>query len=358
LTITVTSLISPRAQAQSKYTALAIAEGSGSGVNNLGDVVGTLSANTHAFLFKNHQVTDLGAIQRPNSYLQPGEVFQSYGFAVNDSDHVAGQLINGSYAGTTFDSFLSINGKMTDIAHGYNDGGFASSVGGINNAGDVIGSYDAAGMTVNPPALPRIATCRAFRYRNGTLYNVGTLGGHYSLASGLNSAGQIVGISTTVDDQWQAFVFNNQKFQIIGGAQSNYFSPWAINDNGWVTGTVTSTPTTFTPPNVINAPPTSGNAVLYANGTIVSLGSLPGFTGSHGLSINNSGTIIGSLNAANGGTGVFIYSGGTMYNLNTLVDKSWTILSVGHINDAGQIAATGSWQGSKVTWALLLTPAH
>ena len=45
-----------------------------------------------------------------------------------------------------------------------------------------------------------------------------------------------------------------------------------------------------------------------------------------------------------------------MYDLNTLVDGGWKITEVGQINDAGQIAATGTKPGSAVTYALLLTP--
>jgi hypothetical protein len=46
-----------------------------------------------------------------------------------------------------------------------------------------------------------------------------------------------------------------------------------------------------------------------------------------------------------------------MHNLNDLLDGNWQIVSVGHINDFGQIAATGTMRGSTVTYALLLTPS-
>jgi hypothetical protein len=44
--------LSCAAQAQPKYTAIAIAKGYGTGINSEGDVVGTLSADIHAFLYK------------------------------------------------------------------------------------------------------------------------------------------------------------------------------------------------------------------------------------------------------------------------------------------------------------------
>jgi probable HAF family extracellular repeat protein len=182
------------------------------------------------------------------------------------------------------------------------------------------------------------------------------------LGYGINNAGQIVGVSTVVEgipEPWEAYLYSNGRMNVIGGAQAGYFTPWAINDNGWITGTITSSPTNFFPPEDIANQSPFGQAVLYVNGRILSLGTLAGFTGSsQGISINNSGTIVGNLSGfiANEFAGAFVYSGGRMYNLNDLVERGWNILSVGHINDAGQIAATGTRPGSTVTYALLVTP--
>ncbi len=56
-------------------------------------------------------------------------------------------------------------------------------------------------------------------------------------------------------------------------------------------------------------------------------------------------------------TSVFVYAGGKTYDLNALI-HGWTITDVGHINDAGQIAATGFVKGGdpSVSYALLLNP--
>jgi hypothetical protein len=53
----------------------------------------------------------------------------------------------------------------------------------------------------------------------------------------------------------------------------------------------------------------------------------------------------------------FVYRGGKTYDLNALVEVNWIMTNVGHINDAGQIAATGYPKGSNVSYALLLSPA-
>jgi hypothetical protein len=58
-----------------------------------------------------------------------------------------------------------------------------------------------------------------------------------------------------------------------------------------------------------------------------------------------------------GVTGAFVYFNGRMYDLNTLLETGgWKITGVGQINDAGQIAATGTYGGQTITYALLLTP--
>jgi hypothetical protein len=99
------------------------------------------------------------------------------------------------------------------------------------------------------------------------------------------------------------------------------------------------------------------------------LGTLPGFLGSEGVSINNSGIVVGNFfgnifSPARppyeaytyvGAVAAFLYDG-KMHNLSDLVDGNWEITAVGHINDAGQMAATGVRPGSAITYALLVTP--
>jgi probable HAF family extracellular repeat protein len=354
--------------AQAKFAVTAVAVGTGSGINNYGDLVGTLSSNAHAFLFKNGKLMDLGIFKIPGGPPGVNKTYSSSGVAVNDSDAVSGSISDffPQESVVPEDSFLYVNGTMTNIAMGSTDGGFGSSVGGINNLGVVVGSYDAGGTVTNPPAQDA-ATPRAFLYRNGQQFDIGTLGGRYSLGYGINNAGQVVGVSTTTTsiNSWQAYLYSNGRMQIIGGANSGNFYPSAINDNDWVTGTVTSSPI------VNNAAdgdgyllPPQGKAVLYVNGKLQYLGSVAGSTGSQGVSINNSGIIVGNLignivtsdGVEPGVTGAFAYACGQMFNLNDFVQGGWKILSVGHINDAGQIAATGSRPGSNVAYALLLNP--
>jgi probable HAF family extracellular repeat protein len=49
----------------------------------------------------------------------------------------------------------------------------------------------------------------AFAYANGVMYDLGTLGGSFSVAFGVNSRGHIVGASETAQGDVHAFVFRN-----------------------------------------------------------------------------------------------------------------------------------------------------
>jgi hypothetical protein len=135
----------------------------------------------------------------------------------------------------------------------------------------------------------------------------------------------------------------------IGGAQSVNFAPTAINDNGWIAGTLNVSPVAGT---------YIGQAVLYVNSRFISVGAVKGFKTSQSLSMNDLGMVVGNLESGVPPytSSVFVYNG-VMHDLNTLVDGGWTITTVGKINIFGQIAATGTKAGSTTTYALLLTPS-
>jgi probable HAF family extracellular repeat protein len=363
------------ANAQTKYTITPIAQGVGNGINNEGDVVGTLNGvfqpyiTEHAFLYKGGKLTDLGA---------PTASVDSSAVAVNDFDEVAGSIFLIS-SGFTIgaDAFFYKNGQWVVFATGVPEGVYAQ-VNAINNQGEIVGSYPA------PNLPPYSFATHGFVYRNGILVDLGTLGGIDSYASAINSAGQIVGIADNTAGEGEAFIYSNGRMQSVGGpltssvvsyrikatttkTTTTTFDPFAINDHGWIgvdfsTSTITTTTTS-------TETTTTGNdstyAALYINGKLYNLGTLAGFTGSRGASINNSGTVVGNLlgnittpnDVYVGVTGGFVYSNGRMYDLNTLLETvGWKITGVGQINEAGQIAATGTYGGQTVTYALLLTP--
>jgi probable HAF family extracellular repeat protein len=348
-----------------KYHVTAITPGFAQGVNDKGDVGGTLNIGVkdsygyqikHAFLYKNGKTTDFGVYNTP----QDPDYESTIGQAVNNSDIVVGNISNpgGPKGGITegaFDAFSWKNGVMTDIAQGTSNGGSSADAVGVNEQGEAVGSYDAGVFLRIGFGIPH-----AYVSLNGVQTDLSTLGGengNWSYGFAINNAGQVVGVSTNTPispyDQsgvilYYAFLWGNGTMKAIGGAQSSNFAPTAINDNGWIAGTL----------NVSQIAGTySGQAVLYVNSRFIPLGTVKGFATSQSLSMNDLGMVVGNLlGGPSASSSVFVYDG-VMHNLNTLVDGGWTITTVGKINIFGQIAATGTKSGSTTTYALLLTPS-
>lgn len=86
----------------------------------------------------------------------------------------------------------------------------------MNDFGQVVGSSDTAnGQT------------HAFLYSNGTLYDLGTLGGSFSEARAINNTGQVVGLSTLANGQQRAFLYENGTMYDINNIIA-YGTQWTI----------------------------------------------------------------------------------------------------------------------------------
>ena len=141
-------------------------------------------------------------------------------------------------------------------------------------------------------------------YPSTTIIDLGTFGGSYSTAFGINNASQITGYAFLANGDYHAF--------------------------------------------------------LYAGSTMTDLGALNG-SSAIGYAINSAAQITGTYVSSSGVSHAFLYLGpGAMYDLNNLVPASMGATNINEtdygnkINDLGQIAATGTVNGNK--HGLLLTP--
>ncbi len=104
-------------------------------------------------------------------------------------------------------------GSMTDLGT-LPDGTF-SYASDINNRGQIVGSSTTASGEEH-----------AVLWQDGSVTDLGTLGGTYSQASAINARGQIVGVSETAAGEWHAFVVNtgpgsvSQKTSVTPGRAS------------------------------------------------------------------------------------------------------------------------------------------
>lgn len=169
----------------------------GFGINDSGQVVG-YSFNGHAFLHTgtpgiNGVKHDLGTLGGLTSEAR----------AVNASGRIVGgsQMSNFS----TWHAFLytgtpGVDGVMHDL--GALDAGATSKAYAVNDSGQVTGFSQAEHNTAQ----------YAFLYTgtpgiDGVMHSLGSLGGTYSHGLGINSAGQVVGISLTANNAMHYFLY-------------------------------------------------------------------------------------------------------------------------------------------------------
>jgi probable HAF family extracellular repeat protein len=153
------------------------------GINDAGQIVGSVQtpSGMHAALYSNGQTRDLGTLGG----------FLSSAWAINNSGEVTGQ------ADTSLGNphaFLYSNGRMADLgALGADDSSLAGA-GGINNAGQVVGT--------NIPSSG-IMFEHAFVYSSGQMSDLNDLidpelGITLSTAIAINDVGQILAINNAI----------------------------------------------------------------------------------------------------------------------------------------------------------------
>jgi probable HAF family extracellular repeat protein len=172
-------------------------------------------------------------------------------------------------------------------------------------------------------------------------------GGSWSSAYAINDSGQIIGYGLNGSGSFRAFVSSPGlrliELGTLGGSSSYAFG---INDAGEIVG---------------HSSIAGGylHAFLYSDGAMRDLGTLGGGH-SYAYGINSGGDVVGhSWLASSAGTHAFLYRNGSMTDLNTLIgpDSGWVLMEAYAINDRGQIAGTGLFNGRMSAYRLDPVPA-
>jgi probable HAF family extracellular repeat protein len=244
-------------------------DSSGSAINDLGEVVGTSDTSIGSSAFTDQSGT-MTAINTGNPA------------AINDSGEIAGggpfPVVN--QPGDVFEqAFTYQNGQTTVLGLLPGEGGVYTAADAINSSGEVVGSGDNSASDE-----------RAWKDQNGTMTDIGTLGGPQASASAINKSGQIVGFAQTRSDADHGFLSSGGKMTDLG---LNVF-PNAINDLGVIVGQGQT-----------------GDAFVDSGGTIQNLNNLvapgSGFTLTEATGINDNGQIVADgSNNTTGQTHAFV----------------------------------------------------
>jgi probable HAF family extracellular repeat protein len=340
-----------------------------SAINDSGQVVGSSylagDQNNHAFLYKDAKMTDLGTLGGTSSEAK----------GINKSGQVVGWSDNSSGERRAF-FYDSANGMkdLNDLipadsgwtiheARAINNNGQIAATGWPPTRRDPCNPDAGSGPDFDTALVLTPATTGKYEVQN-----LGTLGGDYSYATGLNDSGQVVGRSSLSGCGEQPFLYDESadpKMQGLPGWEA-----YGINNSGKVVGYTWY----FTEYDMDCTNNDCHRAFIYDSATkqmqvlgTLGTGDTYGTIGSEAYGINDSEKVVGLSGIGDGfhhwvsGSGPaygFIYdSTNGMKDLNTLIpaDSGWTIHEARAINNNGQIAATGYKDGVG-QHALLLSP--
>ncbi|HKG26805.1 MAG TPA: hypothetical protein VKB09_14240, partial [Thermomicrobiales bacterium] len=124
--------------------------------------------------------------------------------------------------------------------------GGANSFGvALNGKGHVVGESEiavpvsgtpGAGTADNPP--PK----HAFLWRDGTMIDLGTLGGATSRTAGINDADHVAGVADTADGKRHAFLWKDGVMQDLGTLGGDQSEAIGINNHDQISGLSTTAP--------------------------------------------------------------------------------------------------------------------
>ena len=313
--------------AQSRYTIVDLgtlggATTKGMGINEAGHIVGASQNGSYlfGFLWDGNTMTNLGDLSGRGSWA----------YDVNDT----GQVVGGSpLGGGNNHAFRwQQSGGMQDLG---TLGGPSSYAFEINSSGQAVGYACCA---------PDTYLSHAVLWGSGGIVDLGDLDLQWpaiSAAYGINDAGQVVGGSYDASANFHAFLWQNGSMQDLGTLGGDYSSAEAINETGQVVGTA----------RLADATP---HAFLWQNGSMQDLGALT-WDQSIAYDINDKGQVVGALQTGQN-SHAFVWANGQMRDLNNLIpsDSGWVLQEARAINHKGKIAGFGTFNGQ--TRAFLLTP--
>jgi probable HAF family extracellular repeat protein len=339
-------------------------------INNKGWVAGVanLSGDTveHAALWRNGVVTDLGTLGGDNNNVDfpvKNDAGLIVGFAQTSTVDPLGEnfcvffctpsggACNGS--NQSCQGFRWRNGVMDSLG---TLGGNNSAATGANNRGLVVGI--AENSTQDPNCIaPQVLDYKPVVWRDGAMRELPVVAGDaIGAATAVNDNNQVVGASGMCGGgpglgpiPVHAVLWQNDSVTDLGnlgGAVNNI--AYAINKSGQIVGASDL------------AGDNTGHAFLWQKGVMTDLGTLAGDFSSAAFGVNDNGMVVGLSCDQDGNCRAFLWRNGVMADLNALIssDSSLYLVSANDLNDRGEIVGQAFNENTGEAPAFLAVPSQ
>jgi probable HAF family extracellular repeat protein len=227
-------------------------------------------------------------------------------------------------------------------------GGPDASAYAMNERGQIVGqSY----INDIPNPASGIPTIDPFLWEDGSMIDLGSLGGTIGLAGDINNRGQVIGNSNLPGDATQhGFLWDHGKLKDVGSLGGNWSAANALNEAGHIAGQSVAANGEY-------------HAFFWQAGVITDLGPLPGFGDTScigAFGINSHDQVVGQAVqnfCAGPGAHAFLWENGDMVDLNQFVPpgSNLALTDVEKINDSGEVFG-GAVLDSGESRAFLMIP--
>ncbi len=304
----------------------------------------------HAVLWGHDGITDLGTLG--------GNL--SMAFSANNHGQVVGGALNtipdpwwlvsyplnplGDFyvfgpGATQSHAFLWQDGTMQDLG---TLGGPDSVAYSVNEHAQIAGQS----FTNNiPNPVTGLPTAHPFLWEDGEMRDIGTLGGTIALPAGLNNRGQVIGVSLVAGDiSTHPFLWDEGRLTDLGTLGGDLAGAFAINEAGEIVGYSAIQSGHYRP-------------FFWKDGVLTNLGTVDGLSDGFGDGINSRHQIVGQVTDFSTSSVAFLWEkGGPMVDLNTLVPPGSKLHldAAYYINDRGEISGVGTLSNGDTRTFLLI----